>query len=127
MQLIVLVIALVGLHYLASGARESATGTYQDVVNELCGRKFGLLSMTFIMLYTFGCCITFQIVLGDQLDRVFEAVTDTDGKWYLDRRFTISVIALVTIFPLCIPRVSRTDIGTFTTFYQFCNNIVSIL
>ena len=117
MQLIVLVIALVGLHYLASGARESATGTYQDVVNELCGRKFGLLSMTFIMLYTFGCCITFQIVLGDQLDRVFEAVTDTDGKWYLDRRFTISVIALVTIFPLCIPRVSLTNTGTFTTFY----------
>ena len=70
MQVAVLVVALVGLHFLAMGARESATGTYQDVVSAMCGRKFGILSMSFIILYTFGCCITFQIVLGDQLDRI---------------------------------------------------------
>ena len=88
------------------------------MVQTLCGPKFGIMSMTFIMLYTYGCCITFQIVLGDQLDRVFEAITDTSGKWYLDRRFTISIIALLTIFPLCIPKVSARIITIYKVSFS---------
>jgi len=69
-----MILATVGLHYLASGAREHAVATYQEVVVHMAGKHFGLLSMIFIILYTYGCCITFEIVLGDQLTTIFEAM-----------------------------------------------------
>lgn len=109
-----------GLHFLGKAAAASATGTYQMVVNEICGPSFGKLSMTFIMLYTYGCCITFQIVLGDQLEKVFEVLfTNADDLWYLDRRLIITVNALLFIFPLCIPKVKTSTIFKFEVNLKF--------
>ena len=104
MQIIVLALSIVGLHFLAKAAKEKNVSNYQDTVREVVGVRFGVMSMTFIMLYTFGCCITFQIVLGDQLDLVFEQIFSNTDVWYLDRRFTITVIGFVSILPLCIPK-----------------------
>ena len=106
MQVFVVAFALLGLHFMAKGARESATGTYENTIREVCGAKFGMMSTTFIILYTYGSCIAYMIVLGDQFDSVFQAVTDTDGKWYLDRRFIIAIASLLFILPLCIPGVN---------------------
>jgi len=58
------------------------------------------------MIFMFEIC-TDCICLPTRGKRVFEALADTEGKWYFDRRFTISLIALLTIFPLCVPK----DIG----------------
>ena len=71
----------------------------------LCGRHFGNFSIIVTILCAYGGCITFQIVLGDQLDRVFDAITDSAAeKWYLSRRFSIPVVSLVAILPFCIPK-----------------------
>ena len=108
MQIAVMILATVGLHYLAAGSREHSVTTYQEVVKHMTGPKFGLLSMIFIIVYTYGCCITFEIVLGDQLGAIFEAIIpDADNKWYLSRQFLISILSLTLIFPLCFPK----DIG----------------
>ena len=72
LQLGVMALALVGLHYLASGARAHSVTTYQEVVKFSASPKFGLLAMVFIIIYTYGCCITFEIVLGDQLEAIFK-------------------------------------------------------
>ena len=49
--------------------------------------------MIFIIVYTYGCCITFEIVLGDQLGAIFEAIVpDAANKWYLSRQFLISIL-----------------------------------
>ena len=108
MQIAVMILATVGLHYLAAGSREHSVTTYQEVVKHMTGPKFGLLSMIFIIVYTYGCCITFEIVLGDQLGAIFEAIIpDAANKWYLSRQFLISILSLTLIFPLCFPK----DIG----------------
>ena len=108
MQLGVMLLALVGLHFLASGARAHSVTTYQEVVKFGAHRHFGLLAMVFIIVYTYGCCITFEIVLGDQLEAIFAALLpDKLDSWYLDRRFLIPILSLVLIFPLCFPK----DIG----------------
>ena len=70
----------------------------------LCGYHFGTFTIIVTVLCAYGGCITFQIVLGDQLDRVFEAVTDTSGKWWFSRRFSIPVVSIMAILPFCIPR-----------------------
>lgn len=108
MQIAVMLLATVGLHYLAAGSREHSVTTYQEVVKHMAGPKFGLLSMIFIIVYTYGCCITFEIVLGDQLGAIFEAIVpDAANKWYLSRQFLISILSITLIFPLCFPK----DIG----------------
>ena len=108
MQIAVMILATVGLHYLAAGSREHSVTTYQEVVKHMTGPKFGLLSMIFIIVYTYGCCITFEIVLGDQLGAIFEAIVpDAANKWYLSRQFLISILSITLIFPLCFPK----DIG----------------
>lgn len=107
LQVAVMALALVGLHYLASGARAHSVTTYQEVVKFTANPVFGLLAMIFIIIYTYGCCITFEIVLGDQLGAIFQALLPENNSWYLDRRFLIPILSLVLIFPLCFPK----DIG----------------
>lgn len=43
--------------------------TYQEVVRATCGKVTGILCEVAIAVYTFGTCIAFFIVIGDQLDR----------------------------------------------------------
>ena len=47
----------------------SNEGTYQEVVRATCGKVTGVLCEIAIAVYTFGTCIAFFIVIGDQLDR----------------------------------------------------------
>ncbi|XP_047436537.1 putative sodium-coupled neutral amino acid transporter 7 isoform X2 [Mugil cephalus] len=87
----------------------SNEGTYQEVVRATCGKVTGIICEVAIAVYTFGTCIAFFIVIGDQLDRLIGAVAhDADGvisgPWYTDRKFTIVVTAVVVILPLSIPK-----------------------
>lgn len=47
----------------------SNEGTYQEVVRATCGKVSGVLCEISIAVYTFGTCIAFFIVIGDQLER----------------------------------------------------------
>lgn len=47
----------------------SNEGTYQEVVRATCGKVTGVVCEVAIAIYTFGTCIAFFIVIGDQLDR----------------------------------------------------------
>lgn len=57
------------LHHLLWLLKVSNEGTYQEVVRATCGNFSGLLCEVAIAVYTFGTCIAFFIVIGDQLDR----------------------------------------------------------
>uniref|UniRef100_A0A8C5I5X4 Sodium-coupled neutral amino acid transporter 7 n=1 Tax=Gouania willdenowi TaxID=441366 RepID=A0A8C5I5X4_GOUWI len=65
-MLIFIISGLVILGYCSLVCNES---TYQDVVRATCGRVTGILCEVAIAIYTFGTCIAFFIVIGDQLDR----------------------------------------------------------
>lgn len=47
----------------------SNESTYQEVVRATCGKVTGVLCEISIAIYTFGTCIAFFIVIGDQLER----------------------------------------------------------
>ncbi|XP_056269125.1 sodium-coupled neutral amino acid transporter 7 [Pseudoliparis swirei] len=109
LQMFMLIFIISGLVILGYCCQVSNESTYQEVVRATCGKVTGIACEVAIAVYTFGTCIAFFIVIGDQLDRlVAAAVHDTDdavsGHWYTDRKFTISVTAVLIVLPLSIPK-----------------------
>lgn len=107
LQMFMLIFIINGLVILGYCSQVSNESTYQEVVRATCGKVTGILCEIAIAIYTFGTCIAFFIVIGDQLDRLI-AAADDDGSdshpWYTDRKFTISVTAVLVILPLSIPK-----------------------
>ncbi|KAM7146859.1 sodium-coupled neutral amino acid transporter 7 isoform 1-T4 [Macrochelys suwanniensis] len=109
LQMSLLVFIIGGLVILAYCSRASNERTYQEVVWAVCGKVAGVLCEVAIAVYTFGTCIAFLIIIGDQQDKIIAAlVKDPQGAdgspWYADRKFTISITAFLLILPLSIPK-----------------------
>ncbi|KAF7211901.1 sodium-coupled neutral amino acid transporter 7 isoform X2 [Nothobranchius furzeri] len=109
LQMFMLIFIINGLVILGYCSVVSNEATYQEVVRATCGKVTGVICEVAIAVYTFGTCIAFFIVIGDQLDRLIAAmVHSTDsaaaGPWYTDRKFTIVVTAVLVILPLSIPK-----------------------
>nr|XP_032834833.1 putative sodium-coupled neutral amino acid transporter 7 [Petromyzon marinus] len=108
LQMVLLVFIVSGLLVLALCAGRSGARTYQEVVRAQCGAHAGAVCEGCIALYTFGTCVTFLVIVGDQLDMLVQAVSHRTHvapvPWFCDRRFTISVVSVVLILPLCFPR-----------------------
>ncbi|KAJ8336621.1 hypothetical protein SKAU_G00378410 [Synaphobranchus kaupii] len=107
LQMSMLVFIISGLVILAYCSQVSNETTYQEVVRAVCGRVTGVLCEVAIAIYTFGTCIAFLIIIGDQLDTLIKAITnEPEGvtSWYCDRRFTIVVTSVLVILPLSIPK-----------------------
>ncbi|KAF8561071.1 hypothetical protein P879_02854 [Paragonimus westermani] len=106
-QTILALVAWFGLIILAHCADNSGTGTYQENVKACCGHRVNMACSVVIALYTFGCCITYLIIIGDLWDKVFDyAIVNPEVRhaWYLDRRFIISISSIIIIWPLCMPK-----------------------
>ncbi|XP_041047376.1 putative sodium-coupled neutral amino acid transporter 7 isoform X2 [Carcharodon carcharias] len=89
----------------------SSKATYQEVVRAACGQVVGTICDILIAVYTFGTCIAFLIIIGDQLDKIIGALMHTpegdasvNSHWYSDRKFTISVTSILVILSLSIPK-----------------------
>ncbi|KAM6979989.1 sodium-coupled neutral amino acid transporter 7 [Aplochiton taeniatus] len=109
LQMFMLIFIISGLVILAYCSRVSNESTYQEVVRASCGKVTGVLCEVAIAVYTFGTCIAFFIVIGDQLDRLMAAITHepegvVSGQWYTDRKFTIAVTGVLIVLPLSIPK-----------------------
>lgn len=107
LQMFMLIFIISGLVILGYCSQVSNESTYQEVVRATCGKVTGILCEVAIAIYTFGTCIAFFIVIGDQLDRLIEAAAHDDTVshyWYTDRKFTIAVTAVLVILPLSIPK-----------------------
>lgn len=108
LQLVLLLFIISGLVILAHCADACSERTYQEVVRGICGRLTGVLCEILIAVYTFGTCIAFFIIIGDQLEKLLGAMmhslTDDNVPWYADRKFTITVTGVLFILPLSLPR-----------------------
>uniref|UniRef100_A0A452V741 Sodium-coupled neutral amino acid transporter 7 n=1 Tax=Ursus maritimus TaxID=29073 RepID=A0A452V741_URSMA len=98
-----------GLVILAYCSQASNERTYQEVVWAVCGKLTGVLCEVTIAVYTFGTCIAFLIIIGDQQDKIIAVMAKepegaSGSPWYTDRKFTISLTAFLFILPLSIPR-----------------------
>ncbi|KAM4614490.1 sodium-coupled neutral amino acid transporter 7 isoform 1-T2 [Discoglossus pictus] len=108
LQLVLLFFIISGLVILAYCADACSERTYQEVVRGVCGRKTGVLCELLIAVYTFGTCIAFFIIIGDQLDKLLNAMMNMSAgssiPWYADRKFTITVTGILFVLPLSLPR-----------------------
>ncbi|KAL4613654.1 putative sodium-coupled neutral amino acid transporter 7 [Arapaima gigas] len=109
LQLGMLVFIISGLVLLGYCSQVSNETTYQEVVRVVCGRVTGVICEVAIAVYTFGTCIAFLIIIGDQQDKLIAAVShESDSPvsrpWYADRKFTIFLTSVLIILPLSIPK-----------------------
>lgn len=63
---LVIIGALLILAYLTD---KKKSANFQDVVYSQCGKRWQTINSLCIIIYMFGCCITFFIIIGDQLDQ----------------------------------------------------------
>ncbi|CAG0915147.1 unnamed protein product [Notodromas monacha] len=90
---------------LAYCSDKTKKNTYHECMS-YCGRACKVIAAVVIVLYTFGACVTFQIILGDQSDNLFLAFlgSDFDTHWYSNRKFTIFWTAVVFVAPFVFPK-----------------------
>ncbi|KAJ7312035.1 hypothetical protein JRQ81_006366, partial [Phrynocephalus forsythii] len=108
-SLIFLISGLVVLGYAASISTQT---TYQGVVREICGSTVGKLCEFCFILNLFMISVAFLRVVGDQLEKLCDSFYPNETlsggtsrqHWFMDHRFTLSVLCLLVIFPLSIPR-----------------------
>ncbi|XP_063294698.1 sodium-coupled neutral amino acid transporter 7 [Pelobates fuscus] len=132
LQLVLLLFIISGLVILAYCADACSERTYQEVVRGVCGRHAGVLCEILIAVYTFGTCIAFFIIIGDQLDKLLSAMmhNPVGGSipWYADRKFTITVTGLLFILPLSLPReISVQKYASFLSVLGTCYVTVIVI
>ncbi|XP_055066654.2 sodium-coupled neutral amino acid transporter 7 [Misgurnus anguillicaudatus] len=107
LQMCMMLFIISGLVILAYCSQVSNETTYQEVIRAVCGKVLGIICELAIAVYTFGTCIAFLIIIGDQLDKLFGAMghdSETVSHWYTDRKFTITLTSILVILPLSIPK-----------------------
>lgn len=102
-QLAFLVFITAALIVLANCSDITNTTTVQNTFARLCGPRSLLLCAICVAIYSFGCCLTFLIIIGDQFDRVFATYYGLDycHTWYMSRQFITVLCSCVCILPLC--------------------------
>ncbi|XP_058802207.1 sodium-coupled neutral amino acid transporter 7-like [Phymastichus coffea] len=101
-QLFFLVFITTTLVILANCGDVTDTTTMQGAFAGLCGQKSLFFCGICVAIYSFGCCVTFLIVIGDQFDRVFATYFGMDycHTWYLSRTFITCLTSVIFILPL---------------------------
>ncbi|KYM75365.1 Putative sodium-coupled neutral amino acid transporter 7 [Atta colombica] len=114
-QLVLLVFITASLVILASCSNSTGTDTMQDTFAGLCGSKSLAFCGICVAVYSFGCCLTFLIIVGDQFDRVFATYYGLDycHTWYLSRPFVTALSCSIFILPLCF--FKRLDILSYAS------------
>ncbi|KAK1120481.1 hypothetical protein K0M31_012458 [Melipona bicolor] len=102
-QFIALIFITAALVILANCSDVANSSTMQDMFANFYGQKSLFLCAFCIMIYSFGCCLTFLIVIGDQFDRVLATYYGLDycHTWYMSRPFVTTVTCSLFILPLC--------------------------
>ena len=107
-QAIFLIFVICAILILAYCSDIKGTTTYQDVVLSVCGRNAQRMCSFTLMVYCFGICITFLIIIGDQWEEFFLFVSKDlychDHPWYMNRVSTVCITSIILILPLCFPK-----------------------
>ena len=77
--------------------------SYHEVMSSMCGPKFKSLVAADIALATYGICIAYLVIIGDQYERMFASLVGKDfcKYWFLDRRVMIAATSLL-MYPVCL-------------------------
>ncbi|KAI7697805.1 hypothetical protein SSS_00442 [Sarcoptes scabiei] len=106
LQTIHVLLVIISLLILSSCTKISRTDSLQSLVRYFCGRVWSGICSASIFIYSYGACITYLIVIGDQFDKIFEFYygPSFSDHWYMRRDFLVITVALVIILPLCVSK-----------------------
>ena len=85
--------------------------TYHDVILSMCGKRMQQLAAVSILLTCYGICVTFLIIIGDQMEKVNDSLQLNDNYWFLERKFIIAILSIVFILPMCYFNVNIFDLA----------------
>ncbi|XP_067944842.1 sodium-coupled neutral amino acid transporter 7-like [Watersipora subatra] len=104
----ILIAFIVGSLFLLAYCSEfNQSTTFPSTMRSICGKPTEVASAICIIIYTYGTCITFLIVISDQLSQFFRFVTSEDdfcNRWYMNKKFTLTVTSFLFILPLCFSK-----------------------
>ncbi|XP_046536330.1 putative sodium-coupled neutral amino acid transporter 8 isoform X2 [Equus quagga] len=107
-ELVSLVFLISGLVILGYAASTSGQTTYQGVVGGLCGPAMGKLCEACFMVNLLMISVAFLRVIGDQLEKLCDfllpGAPPAPQPWYVDQRFTLTLLSVLVILPLSAPR-----------------------
>ncbi|XP_043264333.1 putative sodium-coupled neutral amino acid transporter 7 [Colletes gigas] len=115
-QFLLLIFITATLVILAHCSDITNTSNMQNTFAEFCGHRWLFLCALFIVVYSFGCCLTFLIIVGDQFDRVLATYYGLDYcyTWYLSRPFVTAVTCTIFILPLCF--FKKLDVLSYASY-----------
>ncbi|CAF3462981.1 unnamed protein product [Rotaria sp. Silwood1] len=99
----IVVVLVIGSYAIIFVCCDQSTPSFEKFVLIKCGKMWQRVCSICIILYMYGLCITFFIIIGDQLDRflTFAVGEHYCSHWYLDRRLMIIITSIFLVFPLC--------------------------
>ncbi|XP_036998332.2 putative sodium-coupled neutral amino acid transporter 8 isoform X3 [Artibeus jamaicensis] len=123
-ELVSLAFLISGLVILGYAASISGQATYQGVVGELCGPAIGKLCEVCFIVNLLMISVAFLRVIGDQLDKLCDVLLPGAPPalppWYVDQRFTLTLLSMLVILPLSTPK----EIG-FQKFTSFLGTLAA--
>lgn len=123
-QLVLVAIVGIGMGILTYCTHVSGAQSFQQLVRFFAGQRAATLTSISIVLYSYGACLTFIIIIGDQVDRVLASVYGPDFclLWYLSRPFTMTSVSLLLILPLSFSRsIDFLKYSRSVTSYSCCD------
>jgi len=127
-QLILMVMLGLTMIILVYSSDLNNDNTFHDVILSMCGKRMQQVAAISILMTCYGICVTFLIIIGNQLEKISESLMLDQSLWYFDRKFVITALAVTLIMPLCY--FKRLDflkyagaLGVFSMFYVVFLNI----
>ena len=68
-HVVLVAVVVVAMYMLSYTAEKSQSSSFQDIIQAMCGEYWQIVNSICIILYMFGCCVTFLILIGDQLEQ----------------------------------------------------------
>lgn len=102
-QTILVIFVIASLLILAKCSDVNGAGTVQAALHGASGKIGQHIGSFCVALYSFGTCITFLIIIGDQFDRALASLYGPNfcSYWYMQREFLIPACSTIFILPLC--------------------------
>eukprot|EP00937_MAST-01D_sp_MAST-1D-sp2_P003544 g3544.t1 len=100
--------------------KDSRVRSYQDIVKLAMGERVSTAVEVALVLYLFGGCIAFLIIIGDMLEPMLPSTGLASHRW-----FAITALAVFVVAPLCqLKRISAlrfsSSLAVLAVTYMVC-------
>uniref|UniRef100_A0A8C3JR81 Sodium-coupled neutral amino acid transporter 7 n=1 Tax=Calidris pygmaea TaxID=425635 RepID=A0A8C3JR81_9CHAR len=126
LQMCMLIFIIGGLVILAYCSQASNERTYQEVVWAVCGKVPGVLCEVAIAVYTFGTCIAFLIIIGDQEDKS-KCVPRGEKNNPLAGRDNLTALLVPTVIAALVTEPEEAGSSRWYTDRKFTISITAFL